>query len=415
MALTDAVVRQAKPKQKSYTLKDFDGLYLFIAPNSTKSWHFRYQLKGKGVRISLGTYPELGLRDARILRDEARTLVAKGMDPRQHKKIVQTVDSDTQQVTFAVFAEHWKTFKLRKLATGYTGGRQSTLVQIERYMRKDLLPALGKLPLENITRVDILKVLRSIENRGALSIAEKCRGWLNELFRHAIVEGLINHNPAADMDIVALPQKPTQHNPYLKMDELPDFIKTLNNYQGALQTQLGIKLLLLTGVRTGELRQANKDQFDLQQGLWKIPAEQVKQLQKKVRTATNEIPPYIIPLPRQAITIVEQLISLSYPWQKYLLCHRSDPSQPISENTLNQGLRRMGYKDKLTGHGIRATLSTALNELGYPKEWIEAQLSHSDKDQIRATYNHAQYIEQRRNMMQEWADKLDQMIDQHVI
>lgn len=309
--------------------------------------------------------------------------------------------------TFAAFSLRWKAFKYRKLGLDNQHKRQSTHIQIERYMAKDLLPGLGHLPLDRITKADVLKVLRNIEMRGALSIAEKCRSWLNELFRHAIAEGIIEANPAADMDILALPQKPTLHNPYLTMQELPEFLAKLANYSGSQQTQLGIRLLLLTGVRTGELRQAKPELFDLANGLWKIPAENVKQLQKQVRASSREVPPYIVPLPTQAIAIIQQLIAGNYSWQPYLLCHRSDPMQIISENTLNCGIKRLGYHDKLTGHGIRATISTALNELGYQKEWIEAQLSHSDKDQIRAAYNHAQYVEQRRQMMQDWADMLD--------
>lgn len=280
-------------------------------------------------------------------------------------------------------------------------------IQIERYLYKDMLPVLGKKALIDITRADVLAVQRKIEQRGALSIAEKCRSWLNEIFRHAIAEGYIEHNPAGDLDIVALPQRPTLHNLFLKLDELPEFLRALKGYQGARQTQLGIYLLLLTGVRTGELRQAMPEQFDLKNNLWLIPADKVKQLQKRVRNSAKEIPPYIVPLPKQAVVIVEELLACRFYKQRYLLAHRYDLTQMVSENTLNTALKRIGYKDRLTGHGIRATISTALNELGYSKEWIEAQLSHSDKDQIRATYNHAEYIEQRRKMMQEWADRLD--------
>lgn len=188
---------------------------------------------------------------------------------------------------------------------------------------------------------------------------------------------------------------------------MPDFLVRLAEYQGANQTRLGILLLLLTGVRTGELRQTIPSQFDLEKGIWCIPAEQVKQLQRSVKH-NGGIPPYVVPLSKQAIRVVNELFAMMYPWQPFLLCHRSYPKLPISENTLNCGLKRLGYDGRLTGHGIRATLSTALNELDYPKQWIEAQLSHSDKDQIRASYNHAQYVEQRRIMMQDLADRLDE-------
>jgi len=412
MALTDAVVRNSKPEQKAYTLKDIQGLTLYVSPTGSKSWHFRYNLEGKRHRVSLGQYPGLSLRDARQRCEDAHFLVKNGLPPTHNCTVGKNENDEPENITvmvetFAEFSQRWKLFKFRKLGLDLQHKRQSTHIQIERYMRLDLLPGLGHIPMNKIGKSDVLKILRGIEIRGALSIAEKCRSWLNEIFRHAIAEGIIETNPAADMDILALPQRPTLHNPYLTMDELSDFLASLSNYQGALQTKLGIYLLLLTGVRTGELRQAKPEHFDLNNQLWKIPAENVKQLQKKARNSRKELPPYIVPLSKQATEVVKQLLQLRYPWQPYLLCHRSNPKEIVSENTLNCGIRRLGYKDRLTGHGIRATISTALNELGYNKEWIEAQLSHSDKDQIRAAYNHAQYVEQRRTMMQEWADRLD--------
>lgn len=405
MALTDAVIKNSKPKNKPYTLKDIKGLSLFIRDTGTKVWHFRYQLNGQRKRISLGQYPLLSLKDARQQCEEVRMRVQQGLAPNEY--YVQETEYSTSP-TFAIFAEHWKQFKLKKLGLDKVDSRQSTRVQIERYLRKDLLPGLGYLPLDTIATVDILNVLPRIEKRGSLSIAEKCRGWLNELFRHAIAEGLLTTNPVSDLDILALPQNPTRHNPYLKISELPELLSALRHYPGAIQTRLGIQLLLLTGVRTGELREATPEQFDLINGLWNVPAENVKQLKRQVRTANDEIPPFVVPLSRQVVAVVEQLLDLRYPWQPYLLSHRTKPTEIISENTLNCGLKRMGYHGRLTEHGIRATISTALNKLGYPKEWIEAQLSHSDKDQVRAAYNHAQYVEQRRRMMQEWADRLDE-------
>lgn len=447
MALSDALVKHCKPKLKAYTLKDIEGLALFVSPSGGKSWHFRFTLGGKRQRISLGVYPEVGLAEARLRCESNRSLVKQGISPGSvtadisvvpttsgmsdvsysgpsqqegHTTVIEgyplggtSDDTAASSVvsssveSFADFSVRWKLFKFRKLGLDKKDKRQSTAVQIERYLRKDMLPILGELPMDRIGKADVLKVLRGIEARGALSIAEKCRSWLFELFQHALAEGLISSNPAAEMAVLALPKNPTQHNPFLRQEELPAFLVKLAGYQGAIQTRLGILLLLLTGVRTGELRQASPAQFDLEKGLWCIPAEQVKQLQRSVRH-NGSIPPYVVPLSKQAIRIVKELLSLMYPWQPYLLCHRSYPRLPISENTLNCGLKRLGYDGRLTGHGIRATLSTALNELDYPKQWIEAQLSHSDKDQIRASYNHAQYIEQRRQMMQDWADRLDE-------
>jgi len=224
-----------------------------------------------------------------------------------------------------------------------------------------------------------------------------------------IVPGL-EQNPASDLDVVALPLPPVNHNPFLRMAELPKLLQRLRSYRGRRQTQLGLRLLLLTGVRTGELRQAMPDQFDLDRGLWIIPPDVVKQLQldmRKKRQQPKDIPPYIVPLSVQAMEIVRHMLEEFKPAQRYLFRHDSDLKKRISENTLNGALKRMGYQERLTGHGIRATMSTALNEIGYPKVWVDAQLSHVDPNKVSSTYNHAEYVEQRRRMMQDWADRLD--------
>ena len=423
MALTDATVRNSKPQNKPYTLKDIQGLSLFVSPVGNKSWHFRYTVQGKRHRVSLGQYPGVSLREARERCEDARFLIQNGMPPQPQKDEQQDAEATDQSAytknaqnavpveTFAEFCERWKAFKFRKLGLNKQYRRQSTHSQIERYLQKDILPFLEKLPINAISKRDVLKVQRNIEMRGSLSIAQKCRNWLNEIFRHAMAEDIIDSNPAADMDILALPQRPTLHNPYLVMDELPEFLAKLYHYPGEEQTKLGIYLLLLTGVRTGELRFAKPEQFDLDKQLWIIPPENVKQLQKMVRRSPSakEIPPYVVPLSTQAVQIIKQLLANRHPRQTYLLRHAYRPNQLISENTLNFGIqKRLGYAGRLTGHGIRATLSTALNELDYPKQWIEAQLSHSDKDHISATYNHARYVEQRRKMMQDWANRLNQ-------
>ncbi|EPI5373436.1 tyrosine-type recombinase/integrase, partial [Pseudomonas aeruginosa] len=242
--------------------------------------------------------------------------------------------------------------------------------------------------------------------------AEKVRTWLGQLFRYAlvIVEGL-EANPASDLDVVAEPKPPVNHNPYLHLRELPEFLHKLRLYNPrGWQTQLGIRLLFLTGVRTGELRLATPDQFDLDRGLWIIPPQIVKQLQDEMRKAgkrPQDVPPYIVPLSVQAIEIVRYLLGVMKPAQVHLLTHRSELKKRISENTLNAALKRMGYEDQLTGHGIRGTISTALNEIGYPKIWVDAQLSHSDPNKVSSAYNHAKYVEPRRRMMQDWADRLD--------
>ncbi|EOW2137172.1 site-specific integrase [Stenotrophomonas sp. GD03908] len=262
-----------------------------------------------------------------------------------------------------------------------------------------------------IPRPDLLEALEKIERRGALTTAEKCRTWLRQLYRYVLVKVAdLEHNPASDLDVVAAPKKPVTHNPFLRMADLPELLQKLRPYSRTLQIQLGVRLLLLTCVRTGELRLATPGQFQLDQGLWIIPPEVVKQLQVEMRKdckLPSDIPPYIVPLSVQAQEIIRHLPAQRRPSLKYLLGHQNKLSERISENTLKAALRRMGYVRLLTVHGIRATISTALNEVAYPKVWVDAQLSHTDPDKVNFSYNHAEYVEQRRCMMQDWADRLD--------
>ena len=408
MALSDLTVRQAKAADKAYSLPDTDGLGLVVAPTGGKSWHLRYYWLGKQKRISLGNYPEIGLREARTLRDEARALLAKGINPHTDRKQKRHAVMLAADYTFKAVFDAWVEHRRKELKEG----RQSTLSQILRIFGKDVLPTLGKMSIYDIRRPQLLGVLARIEERKAFTTAEKVRTWLSQLFRYAlvIVEGL-EANPASDLDVVAEPKPPVSHNPYLHLPELPNFLQKLRRYNPrGWQTQLGIRLLFLTGVRTGELRLATPDQFDLDRGLWIIPPQIVKQLQDEMRKSgkrPQDVPPYIVPLSLQAIEIVRYLLGVMRPAQVHLLTHRSELKKRVSENTLNAALKRMGYEDQLTGHGIRGTISTALNEIGYPKIWVDAQLSHSDPNKVSSAYNHAKYVEPRRRMMQDWADRLD--------
>ena len=414
MALSDLVVKQAEPTGKAYTLPDIDGLSLAVTPAGGKSWHFRYYWLGKQKRMSLGNYPEVSLREARTLRDEARTLVAKDINPHRHRKQKRAAAKLGGEHTFDAVYKKWLAHRELSLKKG----RQTTLSILPRVFAKDVLPALGKRSIYDIKRPDLLEVIAKIEKRKALSVAEKVRTWFNQLFRYALViVPDLEQNPASDLDVVALPLPPVNHNPFLRMAELPKLLQRLRKYRGRLQTQLGLRLLLFTGVRTGELRLATPDQFDLDRGLWIIPPEVVKQLQvdmRRKRQLPKDIPPYIVPLSVQAIEIVRHLLEQLKPAQHYLFRHDSELKKRMSENTLNGALKRMGYRDLLTGHGIRGTMSTALNEIGYPKVWVDAQLSHVDPNKVSATYNHAEYVEQRRRMMQDWADRLD-LFEQNMV
>ncbi|OTJ95749.1 tyrosine-type recombinase/integrase, partial [Pseudomonas aeruginosa] len=379
-----------------------------VARTGGKSWHLRYYWLGKQKRISLGNYPEIGLREARTLRDEARALLAKGVNPHTDRKQKRHAVKLAADYTFKAVFDAWVEHRRKELKEG----RHSTLSQILRIFNKDVLPTLGRMSIYDIRRPQLLGVLAAIEKRKAFTTAEKVRTWFNQMFRYALViaEGL-EVNPAADLDVVAEPKPPVAHNPYLHLPEMPEFLQKLRLYNPrGWQTQLGVRLLFLTGVRTGELRLAEPEQFDLDRGLWIIPPQIVKQLQDEMRKAgkrPQDVPPYIVPLSLQAIEIVRYLLGVMRPAQKYLLSHRSELKKRISENTLNKAVQLMGYEGRLTGHGIRGTISTALNEIGYPKIWVDAQLSHSDPNKVSSSYNHAKYVEPRRRMMQDWADRLD--------
>jgi integrase len=404
MALTDTTVRQAKATGKAYTLGDIDGLSLAVSPQGGKSWHFRYYWHGKQKRMSLGTYPEVSLREARQARDEARSLLVRGSNPQTHRKAERQAVRMACEHTFTALFQQWIEHRKPEITTQ---GSNCTLAKILHVFGNDVLPLLGKRSIHEIRRPDLLEIIERIERRKALSIARELRGWFNQLFRFALVKvpGL-EYNPATDLDVVAVPRPPVRHHPFLHMNELPDLLRDLRKYPRA-QTSLGLRLLLLTGVRTGELRHATPEQFDLERGLWSIPPENVKQLQQKAKKVGKDMPPYLVPLSRQAIEIVRELLKMFIPSQRYLLRSRHRPAMSVDRMTLNKALQQLGYKNRLTGHGIRGTLSTALNEIGYPAAWIEAQLSHADPNAIRAAYNHAEYIEQRRRMMQDWADRLD--------
>jgi len=311
---------------------------LFVSGKGAK-WHFRFAWQGKQQRIALGAYPEMSLKAAREQRDDLRAHVARGVDPRIHRlqSKVATLAAPTQ--TLAAVFKVWRDFKALSLKTG----RQSTLSQIDRIFAKDVLPRLGHFDIFEVENTHLLEVLRRIEQRKAFSMAEKVRTWLNQMFRYEMVEKGLRHNPASDLDIVVAPKPPLAHNPFLRMEELPTFLHDLRNYSGQETTKLGLRLLLLTGVRTGELRLAVPEQLDLERGLWVIPPQVVKQLQVKLHREGHTVAPYVVPLSRQAMAIFRHLLQqyARRPAQRYLLPQASDLKKRISENTLNGALHRM--------------------------------------------------------------------------
>jgi integrase len=386
--LTDAVVRQAKRGPKPQYLFDGGGLYLQVMPAGGKWWRLKYRFNGKSNQLSLGVYPDIGIREARERRDAARKLLAHGQNPGEHRKTGKREAKAQRDNSFRALAEAWYGKKAGTWAP-------STADKARFYLDRDLLPALGERPIAEIKRTDLVETLAIIENRDALDVAKKCRGWLSGVFRYALAAGVLEVNPATDLDVVAKPMPRRRQLPHLPLAELPDFLRALDAYGGEPATAQSIRLLLLTAVRPGELRAARWDEFDLDAALWSIPAERTKMRR-----------PHSVPLPVQAVAIL-RVLQVTGIRRELVFPSRDDPRRPISENTVNKAIGRIGYRGRQTGHGFRHLVSTALNERGYNRDWIERQLAHGDDNDIRAVYNKAEYLDQRRQMMQAWADELD--------
>lgn len=379
-------IRRAKPEAKAYTLGDGQGLSLLVEPNGSKSWRFRYRYAGKPKMISLGVYPTITLAEARSRRDEARKIVAEGKNPsevRKEQKLALRIQSEN---AFEKIAREWHQMKSEKWSAGYAS-------DIIEAFQNDIFPYVGARPVGEIKPLELLNVLRKIEKRGALEKMRKVRQRCSEVFRYAIATGRAEFNPAADLSS-ALEVHKSNHFPFLKSDEIPDFLRALDSYTGSRLVQIATKLLMVTGVRTIELRAALWQEFDLDNAIWEIPAERMKMRR-----------PHLVPLSTQALGFLNELKSMTGNY-RYVFPGRNDPNKPMSEASVNQLIKRIGYAGKLTGHGFRHTLSTILHENGFNTAWIEMQLAHVDKNSIRGTYNHAQYFEKRKVMMQWYSDNI---------
>ncbi|HCI6646670.1 TPA: tyrosine-type recombinase/integrase [Klebsiella variicola subsp. variicola] len=387
MKLNARQVDAAKPKEKAYKLADGAGLYLEVVPSGSRYWRMKYRFNGKEKRMAFGVYPAVSLAQARALRDEAKKKLAEGIDPSFAKKEEKRVRDVRLNNTFQAVALEWHGTKVSRWSEGYAS-------DIIEAFNKDIFPYIGQLPVNEIKPLVLLNVLRRMESRGATEKAKKVRQRCSEVFRYAIVTGRAEYNPAADLTS-AMSGHESKHYPFLTVEELPDFFKALSGYTGSPLIVLAARLLILTGVRTGELRGAFWSEFDIEKAVWEIPAERMKMKR-----------PHLVPLSTQALEVVQQLKVMSgqYP---LVFPGRNDPRKTMSEASINQVFKRIGYTGKVTGHGFRHTMSTILHEEGFNTAWIETQLAHVDKNAIRGTYNHALYLEGRREMMQWYADHID--------
>ncbi|EAX3722620.1 DUF4102 domain-containing protein [Salmonella enterica] len=387
MKLNARQVETAKPKDKPYKLADGGGLYLLVNPNGSRYWRLKYRVAGKEKLLAIGVYPEVTLADARTRRDEAKRGIAGGIDPNEAKREEKLTREAQIKNTFQEIACEWHASKVRKWSEGYAS-------DIMEAFNKDVFPYIGKKPIAEIKPLELLNVLRRMEGRGATEKAKKVRQRCGEVFRYAIVTGRAEYNPAPDLTS-AMQGHESNHYPFLNAAELPEFFDALSHYSGSELVVLAARLLIITGLRTGELRGAFWQEINDEAGVWEIPAERMKMRR-----------PHIVPLSRQALSIIARIREMTgrYP---LMFPGRNDPRKTMSEASINQIFKRIGYSGRVTGHGFRHTMSTILHEQGYNTAWIETQLAHVDKNSIRGTYNHAQYLDGRREMLQWYADYMD--------
>ncbi|AFH95282.1 tyrosine-type recombinase/integrase [Providencia stuartii] len=384
MKLTVKQIDSSKPKEKDYKLSDGGGLYLLVKTNGGKYWRLKYRIDGKEKLLAIGVYPTVTLADARRKRDDAKRLLADGIDPNQQRKEQKQASKIDSVNTFKNIALEWYEGRKDRWSVGY---RDDMMDAFE----KDVFPYIGNRPIAEIKPMELLEVLSIMEKRGATEKLKKVRQRCGEVWKYAIITGRAEYNPAPDLASAFVPHK-REHYAHLSVSELPDFLSSIDKYMGSQIVRVALRVLILTGVRPGELRKAEWSEINFDTKIWEIPAEKMKMRR-----------PHIVPLSEQVIDLLRQIHPISGSYQ-YIFPSRTDYRKHISDMALNTMIRRMGYSGRATGHGFRHTMSTILHEQGYNTAWIETQLAHVDKNSIRGTYNHAQYIDGRREMLQWYAD-----------
>ncbi len=390
MSLTDPAIRNAKSGEKPIRIFDANGLYLEVSPSGGKWWRFKYRFGGKEKRLSLGVYPEVGLKDARAKRDTARKMLADGVDPGEARKAQRLAKLDRAANSFESIAREWYQKQLHTWVSSHAD-------DVLRRLESNLFPDLGRRPIAELEAPELLACISKIEKRGAYDLAHRVLQVSGQVFRFGIASGYCKRDLSADLRGALAPHK-AKHQAAVRPEELPTLLRAIDDYEatGDLQTRLALQLLALTFVRTGELIGALWDEIDVAAGLWVIPAARMK-----MRTE------HIVPLSTQSLGILEELKRLRGS-SRFVFPGRNR-DKPISNNTMLFALYRLGYKGKMTGHGFRSVASTILNEQGYNRDVIERQLAHCEANEVRGAYNRAEYLPARKTMMQQWADYLDKL------
>lgn len=388
MPLTNNAVLNAKPNQKPVKMYDAGGLYLEVAPSGGKWWRLKYRINGKEKRISLGVFPDVTLKEARDKRDAARKQLANGIDPGEHRKAAKASKADDGTNGFEVVAREW----FGKFAPNWADSHSEKII---RRLERDIFPWLGKRPIAEISAPELLTTMRRVEERGAVETAHRAMQNCSQVFRYAIATGRAIRDPAADLRGALPPSKSKHHASIIDPKAIGALLRAIDGYQGSMITKCGLQFAPLTFVRPGELRKAEWSEFDLSAAEWRIPAERMKMREQ-----------HIVPLSSQALVVLRELQPLTGSG-RYVFPGARTNGRPMSENTINAALRRLGYtNDEMTGHGFRSMASTLLNEQGWNRDAIERQLAHAERDTIRAAYNYAEHLPERRKMMQAWADFL---------
>jgi len=408
MALTDTKVRSAKPEAKEYSLVDGDGMFLLIHPNGSKYWRFRFRFGGKQHLMAFGVYPETSLADARQKREEARRLVAAGVDPREHKRAVKE-ELAKEVITFESVARDWHASN-QKWSESHSG-------RVLKSLEDNLFDAIGKRNIAELKTRDLLIPIKAVEMSGRLEVAARLQQRTTAIMRFAVQSGLIDYNPAQEIAGAVATAK-RQHRAALELNRIPELLHRIDTYTGRPLTRLAVELTLLVFIRSSELRFARWSEVDFENAMWTIPGEReplegVKHSHRGSKMRT----PHLVPLSRQALAILEKIKSMSGN-RELIFVGDHDPRKPMSENTVNKALRVMGYDTKVDvcGHGFRTMACSSLIESGlWSKDAVERQMSHQERNSVRAAYIHkAEHLGERRLMVQWWADYLDANRDKGV-
>jgi integrase len=396
MSLTDTAIRTVKLAEKPFKMYDRDGLFLLVKPGGSKLWRWRYHFDGKEKLMALGEYPLLTLAQAREYHLAARRTLARGIDPMAERKAEAEAK---QQEAKALLREAENSFEkvARKWWAWWSIGKSPRhAATVMARLVADVFPVIGHLFIDDVETLHVRQIMLTIEERGARDVAKRAHEVIGQIFRFAVSRGIATKNPAAAFkprDILAAAK--TENFARVDEKDLPELLVKMEDYNGDAITKLGMRLLAYTFVRTSELIEAPKAEFDLDTPRWVIPPERMK-----MET------PHIVPLSRQAVDVLKAL-SLLTGKSEYLLPGALDKSKPMSNMAILSALYRMGYRGRMTGHGFRGIASTILHENGFEEAHIELQLAHMKRDKVAAAYNHAKYLKQRAEMMQWWADYLD--------